>query len=144
MWAVTEQVISQKLLMCVCLYFCAFQSLSPKLCEILQARLKDRRGALTSSRASARALHLEPEFNKTPHNNPNTLEHNTELQHFLETEEREEKSQNHTQATPTPQDTNGHTNTEVKTKMIKPQLETLDQGFMNFRFSQVLVLESLH
>ncbi|KAK3562079.1 hypothetical protein QTP86_027168 [Hemibagrus guttatus] len=89
------------------------KSLSPKLCEILQARLKDRRGTLTSSRASARALHLEPEFNKTPHNNPDTVEHSLELQQFLETEEREEKTQNHTQATPTLQDLNGHTNTET-------------------------------
>ncbi|XP_058256122.1 transcription factor E2F8 isoform X1 [Hemibagrus wyckioides] len=89
------------------------KSLSPKLCEILQARLKDRRGNLSSSRASARALHLEPEFNKTPHNNPDMVEHSMELQHFLETEEREEKTQNHTQATPTLQDSNGHTNTET-------------------------------
>ncbi|XP_027008084.1 transcription factor E2F8 isoform X2 [Tachysurus fulvidraco] len=96
------------------------KSLSPKLCKILQARLKDSRGALTSSRASARALHLEPEFNKTPHNNPNTLEHNTELQHFLETEEREEKSQNRTQATPTPQDSNGHTETLIPTGYLIP------------------------
>ncbi|MCJ8738028.1 hypothetical protein PDJAM_G00030960 [Pangasius djambal] len=87
------------------------KSLSPKLCEILQARLKDRRGALSSSRASARALHLEPEFNKTPHNNPDTVEHSMELQHFLETEEREEKMQN--QVTSTLQDSTGHTNTET-------------------------------
>ncbi|MCI4383801.1 hypothetical protein PGIGA_G00030930 [Pangasianodon gigas] len=89
----------------------AVYSLSPKLCEILQARLKDRRGALSSSRASARALHLEPEFNKTPHNNPDTVEHSMELQHFLETEEREEKMQS--QVTPTLQDSTGHTNTET-------------------------------
>lgn len=89
-------------------YACMFQSLTPKLCEILQARLKDRRGALNSSRASARALHLEPEFNETPHNNPNTVEHGTELQHCLETEERTKN-----QATPTLQDSTGHADSEV-------------------------------
>ncbi|KAM9461247.1 transcription factor E2F8 [Clarias gariepinus] len=87
------------------------KSSSPKLCEILQARLKDRRGALNSSRASARALHLEPEFNKTPHNNLDTVVHSMELQHFLETEEREEKIQS--QATPTPHDSTGHASTET-------------------------------
>ncbi|XP_060797827.1 transcription factor E2F8 isoform X2 [Neoarius graeffei] len=87
------------------------KSLSPKLCEILQARLKDCRGALNSSRASARALHLEPEFNKKTHNKPDTVEQNMELQHFLETEEREEKIQN--RATPTLQDSTGHTNAET-------------------------------
>ncbi|TSM20272.1 Transcription factor E2F8 [Bagarius yarrelli] len=79
------------------------KSVSPKLFEILQARLKDRRGALTSSRASARALHLEPEFNKTPHNNPHAVEHSTELQRFLEAEDRQENTQNHARATPTPE-----------------------------------------
>ncbi|XP_047437600.1 transcription factor E2F8 [Mugil cephalus] len=39
---------------------------SPKLCEILQARLKARRGALLTSRPSPRALHLDPEFVNTP------------------------------------------------------------------------------
>lgn len=100
------------LLRCRSVYLCMFQSLSPKLCEILQARLKDCRGALNSSRASARALHLEPEFNKKNHNKPDTVEQNMELQHFLETEEREEKIQN--QATPTLQDSTGHTNAEVE------------------------------
>ncbi|KAF7703580.1 transcription factor E2F8 isoform X1 [Silurus meridionalis] len=87
------------------------KSVSPKLCEILQARLKDRRGTLNSSRASARALHLEPEFTKTPHNNSDTVEHSMELPHFLETEERDLKI--HNQATPTLQDSTGHTNTET-------------------------------
>ncbi|XP_054470462.1 transcription factor E2F8 isoform X2 [Anoplopoma fimbria] len=39
---------------------------SPKLCEILQARLKARRGGQLSSRPSPRALHLDPEFVNTP------------------------------------------------------------------------------
>lgn len=123
------------------MYVGVFQSLSPKLCEILQARLKDRRGTLSSSRASARALHLEPEFNKTPHNNPDMVEHSMELQHFLETEEGEEKTQNNTQATPTLQDSNGHTNTEVKTHTQEHNpRKTLDQGFPDFLFFS----ESLH
>lgn len=43
-----------------------FQDASPKLCEILQARLKARRGTQLSSRPSPRALHLDPEFVNTP------------------------------------------------------------------------------
>ncbi|XP_070821401.1 transcription factor E2F8 [Chaetodon trifascialis] len=39
---------------------------SPKLCEILQARLKARRSAPLSGRPSPRALHLDPEFVNTP------------------------------------------------------------------------------
>ncbi|KAM6949779.1 transcription factor E2F8 isoform 1-T2 [Lycodopsis pacificus] len=39
---------------------------SPKLCDILQARLKARRGSQLSSRPSPRALHLDPEFVNTP------------------------------------------------------------------------------
>ncbi|XP_042346765.1 transcription factor E2F8 isoform X2 [Plectropomus leopardus] len=39
---------------------------SPKLCDILQARLKARRGAQLSNRPSPRALHLDPEFVNTP------------------------------------------------------------------------------
>ncbi|TKS70443.1 Transcription factor E2F8 [Collichthys lucidus] len=43
-----------------------FKDTTPKLCEILQARLKARRGAQLSSRPSPRALHLDPEFVNTP------------------------------------------------------------------------------
>ncbi|XP_067426549.1 transcription factor E2F8 isoform X1 [Thunnus thynnus] len=43
-----------------------FKDTSPKLCEILQARLKARRGGQLSSRPSPRALHLDPEFVNTP------------------------------------------------------------------------------
>uniref|UniRef100_A0A3Q1G8K8 Transcription factor E2F8 n=1 Tax=Acanthochromis polyacanthus TaxID=80966 RepID=A0A3Q1G8K8_9TELE len=39
---------------------------SPKLCEILQARLKARRGSQLTHRPSPRALHLDPEFINTP------------------------------------------------------------------------------
>ncbi|KAM4593466.1 transcription factor E2F8 isoform 1-T2 [Odontesthes bonariensis] len=43
-----------------------FKDSSPKLCEILQARLKARRGSQLTSRPSPRALHLDPEFVNTP------------------------------------------------------------------------------
>uniref|UniRef100_A0A3B4UVX3 Transcription factor E2F8 n=2 Tax=Seriola dumerili TaxID=41447 RepID=A0A3B4UVX3_SERDU len=43
-----------------------FKDTSPKLCEILQARLKARRGNQLPSRPSPRALHLDPEFVNTP------------------------------------------------------------------------------
>lgn len=43
-----------------------FKDASPKLCEILQARLKARRGTQNPSRPSPRALHLDPEFVNTP------------------------------------------------------------------------------
>uniref|UniRef100_A0A3P8RJE6 Transcription factor E2F8 n=1 Tax=Amphiprion percula TaxID=161767 RepID=A0A3P8RJE6_AMPPE len=39
---------------------------SPKLCEILQARLKARRSGQLTNRPSPRALHLDPEFVNTP------------------------------------------------------------------------------
>ncbi|CAG5849222.1 unnamed protein product [Menidia menidia] len=39
---------------------------SPKLCHILQARLKARRGGPPPGRPSPRALHLDPEFLNTP------------------------------------------------------------------------------
>uniref|UniRef100_A0A8C7RMP6 Transcription factor E2F8 n=1 Tax=Oncorhynchus mykiss TaxID=8022 RepID=A0A8C7RMP6_ONCMY len=60
---------------------------SPKLCEILQARLKARRGGLLSNRPSPRALHLDPEFVNTPGSSVaatanQTLEQNLET--FLE------------------------------------------------------------
>ncbi|XP_030582358.1 transcription factor E2F8 isoform X2 [Archocentrus centrarchus] len=42
----------------------SFKDTSPKLCEILQARLKARREL--TSRPSPRALHLDPEFVNTP------------------------------------------------------------------------------
>ncbi|XP_008296381.1 transcription factor E2F8 [Stegastes partitus] len=43
-----------------------FKDASPKLCEILQARLKARRCGQLTSRPSPRALHLDPEFVNTP------------------------------------------------------------------------------
>ncbi|CAJ1049595.1 transcription factor E2F8 [Xyrichtys novacula] len=43
-----------------------FKDTSPKLCEILQARLKAHRSSQLTSRPSPRALHLDPEFVNTP------------------------------------------------------------------------------
>ncbi|XP_026866951.2 transcription factor E2F8 isoform X2 [Electrophorus electricus] len=59
---------------------------SPKLGEILQARLKARRGALISSRPSPRALHLDPEFSKPLERHPGASScHSAPLEHSLET-----------------------------------------------------------
>ncbi|KAM4744179.1 transcription factor E2F8 isoform 2-T2 [Anableps anableps] len=57
-----------------------FKDSSPKLCEILQARLKARRGTHLISRPSPRALHLDPEFVNTPGSAAanHTLEHSLE------------------------------------------------------------------
>ncbi|XP_070765741.1 transcription factor E2F8 [Enoplosus armatus] len=68
-----------------------FKDTSPKLCEILQARLKTRRGGQLSSRPSPRALHLDPEFVNTP---GGALAHQT-LEQSLETFlDREDKTAN--------------------------------------------------
>ncbi|XP_056317061.1 transcription factor E2F8 isoform X2 [Danio aesculapii] len=78
------------------------KSVSPKLCEILQARLKARRGALTSNRPSARALHLE--FSKPSESQPTVqtstapLDHSLEI--FLEKEEKSQTSDNEAGLTP--------------------------------------------
>ncbi|KAM9816723.1 transcription factor E2F8 [Neosynchiropus ocellatus] len=57
------------------------QNASPKLCEILQARLKNGHAALHPSRPSPRVLHLDPEFVNTPRSKAQTspsLEHSVE------------------------------------------------------------------
>ncbi|XP_041917365.1 transcription factor E2F8 isoform X2 [Alosa sapidissima] len=80
------------------------EDVSPKLCEILQARLKARRGGLVSSRPSPRALHLDPEFTKPQeHQSPASasaqpLEHSVET--FLEKEERAAASDSEAGLTP--------------------------------------------
>lgn len=80
------------------------QGVSPKLCEILQARLKARRGGMVSSRPSPRALHLDPEFTKAPENqaspsaNGQPLEHSVET--FLDKEERTAASDSEAGLTP--------------------------------------------
>uniref|UniRef100_A0A3P9Q3C2 Transcription factor E2F8 n=2 Tax=Poecilia reticulata TaxID=8081 RepID=A0A3P9Q3C2_POERE len=64
-----------------------FKDGSPKLGEILQARLKARRGAHLVSRPSPRALHLDPEFVNTPGGAAGpTLEHS--LENLLERDDR--------------------------------------------------------
>ncbi|XP_052008167.1 transcription factor E2F8-like [Xyrauchen texanus] len=76
---------------------------SPKLCEILQARLMARRGAFLSNRPSQRALHLE--FSKPSENHSSSLpasaaplEHSVET--FLEEEDKVHTSDNETGLTP--------------------------------------------
>ncbi|TRY59905.1 hypothetical protein DNTS_010048 [Danionella cerebrum] len=66
------------------------KSVSPKLCEILQARLKARRGAFASARPSPRALHLE--FSKP--SDPSVATSTVPLEHSVETFlDKEEKTQ---------------------------------------------------
>ncbi|XP_041741071.1 transcription factor E2F8 isoform X1 [Coregonus clupeaformis] len=100
---------------------------SPKLCEILQARLKARRGGLLSNRPSPRALHLDPEFVNTPGSSAaaaanQTLEQNLET--FLEKEEKVATSDSEAGLTPvravplTPQHL--HTETLIPTGYLIP------------------------
>ncbi|KAM6979608.1 transcription factor E2F8 [Aplochiton taeniatus] len=73
---------------------------SPKLCEILQARMKARRGGLLTNRPSPRALHLDPEFVNTPGSrvaNP-LLEQSVET--FLEKADKVATSDNESGLTP--------------------------------------------
>uniref|UniRef100_A0A665V0J0 Transcription factor E2F8 n=1 Tax=Echeneis naucrates TaxID=173247 RepID=A0A665V0J0_ECHNA len=66
----------------------SFKDTSPKLCEILHARLKARRGSELSSRPSPRALHLDPEFINTPGSAvPNQILEQS-LETFLDREEK--------------------------------------------------------
>uniref|UniRef100_A0A9J7XZG2 Transcription factor E2F8 n=1 Tax=Cyprinus carpio carpio TaxID=630221 RepID=A0A9J7XZG2_CYPCA len=79
------------------------KDVSPKLCEILQARLKAHRGTFTSNRPSPRALHLEfskPSENQPPSLNTSTapLEHSVET--FLEKEEKVQTSDSEAGLTP--------------------------------------------
>ncbi|XP_075933984.1 transcription factor E2F8 [Anarhichas minor] len=73
---------------------------SPKLCEMLQARLKARRGSQLSSRPSPRALHLDPEFVNTPGGAAahQTLEQ--ALETFLDREDRAANSDSEAGLTP--------------------------------------------
>ncbi|KAI3377349.1 hypothetical protein L3Q82_008555 [Scortum barcoo] len=74
-----------------------FKDTSPKLCEILQARLKARRGSQLSSRPSPRALHLDPEFVNTP-STSQTLEQSLET--FLDREDKMANSDSEAGLTP--------------------------------------------
>ncbi|XP_015228908.1 PREDICTED: transcription factor E2F8 isoform X1 [Cyprinodon variegatus] len=73
---------------------------SPKLCEILQARLKARRGAHLVSRPSPRALHLDPEFVNTPGSasDNHALDHS--LENLLDKEEKMANSDSEAGFTP--------------------------------------------
>ncbi|XP_026033486.1 transcription factor E2F8 isoform X2 [Maylandia zebra] len=77
-----------------------FKDTSPKLCEILQARLKARRVGQLTSRPSPRALHLDPEFVNTPGGAVanQTLEQSLEL--LLDREEKVANSDSEAGLTP--------------------------------------------
>lgn len=88
---------------------------SPKLCEILQARLKARRGGLLTNRPSPRALHLDPEFVNSPGSrvaNP-PLEQSVET--FLEKADKVATSDSESGLTPVRArpHTQGHLHTET-------------------------------
>ncbi|XP_037312583.2 transcription factor E2F8 [Pungitius pungitius] len=71
---------------------------SPKLCDILQARLNHHRGGgQPSSRPSPRALHLDPEFVNTPGSAVTNQTLEQSLENFLD---REDKSDNEAGLTP--------------------------------------------
>ncbi|KAM3876758.1 transcription factor E2F8 [Diretmus argenteus] len=76
----------------------SFKDASPKLCEILQARLKaGGRGGRPSSRSSPRALHLDPEFINTP---GAAAANQTLVETFMEREERMASSDSEAGLTP--------------------------------------------
>ncbi|KAJ3593767.1 hypothetical protein NHX12_006101 [Muraenolepis orangiensis] len=81
------------------------QDTSPKLRDVLQARLKSRRGGpAASSRPSPRALHLDPEFVNTPGGEAAATDQFLEqsVETFLETEERAAASDSDAGLTPVP------------------------------------------
>ncbi|KAM9861216.1 transcription factor E2F8 [Aulostomus maculatus] len=65
-----------------------FKDTSPKLCEILHARLKARRSSQLSYRPSPRALHLDPEFINTPGGAVATQTLEQSLETFLDKEDK--------------------------------------------------------
>lgn len=73
---------------------------SPKLCEILQARLKARRGAQLTSRPSPRALHLDPEFVNTPGGTTANQTLETSLEVLLDKEDKAANSDSEAGLTP--------------------------------------------
>ncbi|XP_062326671.1 transcription factor E2F8 isoform X2 [Osmerus eperlanus] len=97
---------------------------SPKLCEILQARLKARRGGLLPSRPSPRALHLDPEFLNTPGSAAANQALAQSVETFLEKEEKVATSDSEAGLTPVravPLTTgNIHTETLVPTGYLIP------------------------
>ncbi|XP_034471358.1 transcription factor E2F8-like [Hippoglossus hippoglossus] len=77
-----------------------FKDTSPKLCEILQARLKARRGDQLSSRPSPRVLHLDPEFVNTPTGAGANQTLEQSLETLLDTEDKTVNSDSETGLTP--------------------------------------------
>ncbi|XP_037614113.1 transcription factor E2F8 [Sebastes umbrosus] len=77
-----------------------FKDASPKLCEILQARLKTRRGTQQSSRSSPRALHLDPEFVNTPGGAAASQTLEQSLETFLDREDKTANSDSEARLTP--------------------------------------------
>nr|XP_046251140.1 transcription factor E2F8 [Scatophagus argus]XP_046251146.1 transcription factor E2F8 [Scatophagus argus]XP_046251155.1 transcription factor E2F8 [Scatophagus argus] len=73
---------------------------SPKLCEILQARLKARRSTQVSSRPSPRALHLDPEFVNTPGGAAANQTLEQSLETFLDREDKTANSDSEAGLTP--------------------------------------------
>ncbi|KAF7649108.1 hypothetical protein LDENG_00146330 [Lucifuga dentata] len=79
----------------------SFKDTSPKLYEILQARLKTHRGGHAASCPSPQALHLDPEFINTPGSGAaaaQTLEQSLET--FLDREDKTVSSDNEAGLTP--------------------------------------------
>ncbi|XP_061593829.1 transcription factor E2F8 [Cololabis saira] len=77
-----------------------FKDSSPKLCEILQARLKARRGPQLTSRPSPRALHLDPEFVNTPGGAVATQTLEQSLENLLDREDKTPTSDGEAGLTP--------------------------------------------
>uniref|UniRef100_UPI0037E7DBF9 transcription factor E2F8 n=1 Tax=Semicossyphus pulcher TaxID=241346 RepID=UPI0037E7DBF9 len=77
-----------------------FKDTSPKLCEILQARLKAHRSTQLSSRPSPRALHLDPEFVNTPGAPAASQTFEQSLETFLDREDKTANSDSEAGLTP--------------------------------------------
>ncbi|XP_074521785.1 transcription factor E2F8 [Halichoeres trimaculatus] len=77
-----------------------FKDTTPKLCEILQARLKAHRGSQVSSRPSPRALHLDPEFVNTPGAPAASQALEQSLETFLDREDKTANSDSEAGLTP--------------------------------------------
>lgn len=76
------------------------QDTSPKLCEILQARLKPRRGGPVTSRPSPRALHLDPEFVNAPESSGANQTLEQSLENLLDREDKTANSDSEAGSTP--------------------------------------------
>ncbi|XP_034732720.1 transcription factor E2F8 isoform X1 [Etheostoma cragini] len=109
-----------------------FKDTSPKLCEILQARLKARRGCQLSSRPSPRALHLDPEFVNTPGGAVANQTLEQSLETFLDREDKTASSDSEAGLTPV-RVVPIHTETLVPAGYLIPISQ---QSLMGYRESQ--------